>query len=471
MRTQDLYIDGNWTPAARYRPVRDKWTDEHLADVAVAAASDARHAVDAAARAMEAGLPVHRRSRILAGVAALLEARQEEFAQTITAELGKPITASRAEVSRALETLRLSAEETRRLPGERIPLDAIEAGDDTFAFTIPVARGVVAAVTPFNFPLNLLLHKVGPALAAGCAVVVKPSDHAPLIAGLLTELFIEAGLPGGWFNLVTGPPQEIVGAWQDDDRVAVVTFTGSAPVGWALKAASPRKTHVLELGSNTAMVVAADADLSRAVPAARDAALGNSGQACVSLQRSYVAREVLPAFVEELTALMEATPFGDPRLDSTVVGPLISPAARDRLVSWISDAVNGGASVAAGGEVVDGVLAPTVLVDVPADSPLICEEAFGPVVSVVSVDSLDEAINAVNSSAYALNTSIYTADLASAMTYARRAEAGSVLVNMPPSFRADHMPYGGVKDSGQGREGVKYAIADLLTEKLVVLRP
>jgi acyl-CoA reductase-like NAD-dependent aldehyde dehydrogenase len=470
MREQDLFIDGRWVAAPERRSVNDKWTGEEIGRVAVATANEAKAAVDAAVTAMSSSFPVPERSRILAEVAVLLQGRAEEFAQTITAELGKPISASRLEVSRATETLRLSAEEAKRLPGETVPLDAIAAGEGTFAFTIPVARGVVAAVTPFNFPLNLLLHKVGPAIAAGCAVVVKPSDHAPLVAGLLTELFEQAGLPAGWLNLVTGPPEEIVGAWQADDRVAVVTFTGSSRVGWGLKAASPRKIHVLELGSNTAMVVAPDADLPRAAAAARDASLGNSGQACVSLQRAYVAREILDEFVEAVTQLVGATPSGDPRLDTTVVGPLVSTDAAVRLTGWIASAVAAGARVATGGTVVDNVLAPTVLVDVPADSPLICEEAFGPVISIVAYDTLDEAIGLVNESDFGLNTSIFTADLTSALAFSRRAEAGSVLVNMPPSFRADHMPYGGVKGSGQGREGVKYAIADLLLEKLVVLK-
>ncbi|MCS5732519.1 aldehyde dehydrogenase family protein [Herbiconiux daphne] len=469
MREQGLYIGGGWVAAPENRPVADKWTGDIIGTVAVADAAASRAAVDAAARALAAGLPVPERSRALARVGELMGEHAEEFAQLITAETGKPITASRAEVGRAITTVQLSAEEAKRLPGETVPLDAVAGGADTLAFTIPIARGVVAAITPFNFPLNLLMHKVGPALAAGCPVLVKPSDHAPLTAGLLVSLFHEAGLAAGWINLVTGPPDVVVGAWQDDDRVAVITFTGSSKVGWALKAASPRKLHVLELGSNTAMVVADDADVARAARAATDAALGNSGQACVSLQRVYATRGVSERFVAALAALVADTQAGDPRLEGTVVGPLISAEARDRLVSWIDSAVASGARVAAGGSVVDGVLAPTVLVDVPRQSPLVCEEAFGPVVSVVVVDDVAEAIAEVNSADFGLNTSIYTADLAVAMRYARTAEAGSVLVNMPPSFRADHMPYGGVKGSGQGLEGVKYAVADLLQEKLVVL--
>jgi len=484
MIRQGLHIDGDWVETRAIRTTRDRWSGEPLGEVAIGSPAHAVRAVDAAAAALATSFPVAARSAVLAGAAERLAARAEEVAQLITAETGKPITASRTEAGRGVETLRASAEEARRLPGETVPLDAVPAGEGTFAFTIPTPMGVVAAITPFNFPLNLLLHKVGPALAAGCPVVLKPSDHAPLTAGLVVRLMQEAGLPDGWLNLVTGPPADIVDAWQRDDRVEVVTFTGSSAVGWSLKAAAPRKHHVLELGSNTALVVAADADLERAARAATDAALGNSGQACVSLQRVYVERAVAEPFLDALTALVVESPVGDPRRDDTVVGPLISEDARERLLGWIDEARDAGARVTAGGVVTappsaagaadpdraSAVLSPTVLADVPGDSPLIREEAFGPVVSVVPVDSLDDALAAVNASRYALNTAIFTSGLSTAMRYAREAQAGSVLVNMPPSFRADHMPYGGVKDSGQGREGVKYAVAELVRQRLVVLK-
>ncbi|WP_308797895.1 aldehyde dehydrogenase family protein [Agromyces silvae] len=471
MTGQGLFIGGRWEQTDASRPTFDRWTGEPTGHVAVASAADAVRAVDAAAAAMRTAFPVADRARVLAETARLVETRSEALAQLITAEVGKPITASRAEVGRAAETLRTCAEEARRLPSETVPLDAVPAGEGTFAFTIPTPMGVVAAITPFNFPLNLLLHKVGPAIAAGCAVVVKPSDHAPRTAGFVADLLHEAGLPAGWIGIVTGPPAEIVDALQSDDRVEVVTFTGSSEVGWRLKESAPKKHHVLELGSNTALVVAADADLARAARAATDAALGNSGQACVSLQRVYVERPAADAFIDALAAAVAASPVGDPRDERTVVGPLITGTAVDRLSEWIADATADGARLVTGGGRDGDVLAPTVLADVAAQSPLVCEEAFGPVVSVVPVDDLAAALDAVNASRYALNTAIYTSDLATAMWFAREAEAGSVLVNMPPSFRADHMPYGGVKDSGQGREGVKYAIDALVRQRLVVLHP
>jgi acyl-CoA reductase-like NAD-dependent aldehyde dehydrogenase len=401
----------------------------------------------------------------------LIASRAADFAEVLRAEAGKPIAAARVEVSRAVTTLRIAAEEARRLPSETVQFDEVTPGVTPLGFTIPKPFGVVAAITPFNFPLNLVLHKVAPALAAGCAVVLKPSERTPLSAGLLAETLIEAGLPGGWLNIVTGRPAEIVPIWNEHPDVAVLTFTGSAEVGWQLKAASPRKRHVLELGSNTAMVVAADADLQRAVNAVAVGGYTFSGQACVAVQRVYVEEPVAETFTSMLAEAVEKLPVGDTRDPATVVGPVISEQARERLVSWIDQAVADGARVVTGATLDGACLRPTVLADVPASARVMCEEVFGPVVSIRTVQSVAEGIDEVNSARYGLNTAIFTQNLAAALTFAKKAEAGSVLVNITPSFRADHMPYGGVKDSGQGREGVKYAIAELLDQRLVVLAP
>ncbi|RLP75597.1 aldehyde dehydrogenase family protein [Mycetocola tolaasinivorans] len=470
-RDQLLFLDGEWVAGASSRPVLDRWNGTEIGSVAIAGAGQAGAAVDAAARALDTPLPVPERAAILARTAAGIAARAEEFATLITAETGKPITAARGEVGRAVETLGWAAEEARRLPTETVALDATAAGAGTMAFTLAEPRGIVAAITPFNFPLNLVLHKVAPALAAGCAVVLKPSDKAVLVAGALIEVLTEAGLPAGRVNLVTGSAGTIVDEWIADDRVAVITFTGSSRVGWELKARSPRKLHVLELGSNTAMVVGASADVPRAAADAVTAALSNSGQACVSLQRLYVVRERYDQLVAELQTRFAAAPVGDPYREETLVGPMITPAATDGLHESITRAVTEGARVLVGGEVRAGVLTPTLLADAPDSAAIVCEEAFGPVLSVIAVTDVAEGISRVNASEYGLNTALYTADLAEAMHYARTAEAGSVLINMPPSFRADQMPYGGVKGSGQGTEGVKYAIHELVQHKLVVFKP
>lgn len=283
------------------------------------------------------------------------------------------------------------------------------------------------------------------------------------------DAFIAAGIPSGQLNLVTGTPGEVVTAWQEDDRVAVVTFTGSSKVGWSLKAASPRKLHVLELGSNTAMVVADDADVARAARDTVAASLTNSGQACVSLQRVYVDKAIAAEYLDAVKTLFEGVSTGDPRLDTTLVGPLVADSEVVRIESWLKEAVASGARVLVGGKPDGSVLPPTLITDVKSEDRIVCEEVFGPVVAVTVVDGVAEALAGVNNSLYGLNTSIYTSSLPNALKYAREAEAGTVLINVPPSFRADHMPYGGVKDSGQGREGVKYAVAEMTEQKLIIL--
>jgi acyl-CoA reductase-like NAD-dependent aldehyde dehydrogenase len=470
-KAQGLFIDGVWREGTRTKQIVDRWSGEPIAKVALGSAADAREAVDVAERVMRSGgLTKAVRARILLDTASIVRERADSFADAITVETGKPITASRAEVARAVETLTWAGEEAKRIAGEGVPLDGIASGEGTLAFTLPQPRGIVAAITPFNFPLNLLLHKVAPAIAAGCAVVLKPSEKSMLVAGLIVSAFHEAGLPAGWLNLLTGTPADVVEPWLEDPRVAVVTFTGSTGVGWGLKARSPRKLHILELGSNTAMVVTRSADLERAASDALVASLSNSGQACVSLQRLYVDRSVAEDLLAALAERFEAAAVGDPHDEATLVGPMITDHAAAALAESIRSAVNGGARLVVGGSVDKGMLQPTLLADVDPNAPIVCEEAFGPVLSVIAVDGLDEAIERVNASDYALNTAIYTGDLSEALEFSRRAEAGSVLVNMPPSYRADHMPYGGVKDSGQGTEGVRYAIEELLHDKLVVLK-
>jgi acyl-CoA reductase-like NAD-dependent aldehyde dehydrogenase len=471
MREQSLLINGHWVSGVDTFEVHDPFDQALVGTVAVASPEQAAEAVSAARGAMLLDWPAASRADVLLRASQLVAERTADFADMLRAEAGKPITAARQEVSRAVSTLRIAAEEARRLPSETVPFDEISPGVVPLGFTIPKPFGVVAAITPFNFPLNLVLHKVAPALAAGCAVVLKPSERTPLSAGLLAETLIDAGLPDGWLNVITGRPEEIVPTWNEHRDVAVITFTGSAEVGWKLKAASPRKRHVLELGSNTAMVVAADADLARAVNAVAVGGYTFSGQACVSVQRVYVEEPVAAEFTALLAAAVESLPVGDTKDPRTVVGPVISPQARDRLVAWIDEAVQDGARLVTGGTFDGTCLRPTVLADVPATSRVVCEEVFGPVASIRTVKSVSDGIDEVNSARYGLNTAIFTRDLAAALQFAREAEAGSVLVNITPSFRADHMPYGGVKDSGQGREGVKYAIAELLDQRLVVLAP
>lgn len=471
MLRQQLYIAGSWRDGVRVMEVRSPWDDALVGTFAVASVDDVSDAIASAHDALRRGLAPHLRAGVLDRLVEVIGRRAEEFSEVLSEEAGKPITAARGEVQRALTTFRLSADEARRLPGEAVQLDGFAVGEGMLALTVPEPLGVVAAITPFNFPLNLVAHKVGPAIAAGCPIVLKPSERTPLTAGLLVEALEEAGLPAGWINLVTGDPREIVPVLQQDDRVAVLTFTGSAEVGWQLKAGSPKKHHVLELGSNTGMVVDRDADLGLAVTAALGAAYGYAGQACVSLQRLFVHEGVVDEFIARFAVAVKALKVGDPRDEQTVVGPLITKAATERVQRWLADAVGEGAQIVAGGAIRDGVLEPTAITRVKESSPLLCDEVFGPVVTIVPVSDVREGIRQLNLSRFGLNTAIFTNDLANALGFARSAESGSVLINIAPSFRADQMPYGGVKDSGQGREGVKYAVSALVAPKLVVFGP
>jgi acyl-CoA reductase-like NAD-dependent aldehyde dehydrogenase len=464
---QQLYIDGKWQDGLSSYRVISPWDGSTVGRVASASAEQAEAAVAAAANA--APLAAHERAAVLLRVSRLIEERAEQLAQSITAEAGKPISAARVEVARAVGTFELSSGEARRLGGEAVPMDALPSGEGMLAMTIPQPVGPVAAITPFNFPLNLVAHKLGPALAAGCPVVLKPSEKTPLTAGLLTQIFDDAGLTPGWLNLVTGDPEVVVNAWLADPRIALVTFTGSTRIGRLLKDRSPAKRHVLELGSNTAMVVSDHADLDLAVRSAVASAFGYSGQTCISLQRVYVTPNVAAGFTERLAAAADDIIAGNPNDERTAVGPLITAEATARVQSWIDEATRGGAIIRAGGKLEGGVLRPTVLADVASSAQLICEEAFGPVVSVNTVPTISEAVRQVNSSRFGLNTAIFTNDINEAMAFAKAAEAGTVLVNVAPGFRADHMPYGGVKQSGEGREGIRYAVQSMLDHKLLIL--
>jgi acyl-CoA reductase-like NAD-dependent aldehyde dehydrogenase len=469
MRDQLLFIDGSWVAGSDTFDVASPYDGKMVGSVASARPEQAKDAVDAAHRSLATRFAPAQRSAVLAAAAEMLGSRADEFVKLLQSEAGKPVGAARTEVARAVNTMRLAAEEARRLPGETVQLDDMGSGSDPLAFTVAQPAGVVAAITPFNFPLNLVVHKIAPALAAGCAVVLKPSEKTPLTAGLLVSILTEAGLPAGRLNLVTGDPVAIVRSWCEHGDVAVISFTGSSEVGWRIKAESPQKRHLLELGSNTAMLVDTSADLERAVQAAVDGGFGFAGQACVSVQRVIVLGSVHDQFVERLTAKVGDLVVGDPADPATAVGPVISEDAAARLEAWIAEARDDGATVHCGGTRSGNLMQPTVLSGAPARSSVSCREAFGPLVSVSRVESFEEGLAQVNDSDFGLNTAVFTNDVRHALAFAHGAEAGTAMVNVSPSFRADHMPYGGVKESGVGREGVRYAIEEFCDQKLVIL--
>jgi acyl-CoA reductase-like NAD-dependent aldehyde dehydrogenase len=366
-----------------------------------------------------------------------------------------------------MSTYTMAAVEARKLAGEMVPMDASQSGEGKLAFTLRLPIGVAGAITPFNFPLNLVAHKIAPALAAGCAVVLKPATQTPLSALLLAELETESGLPPGWLNVVAGPSSEIGDVLVEDGRVKVISFTGSAPVGWALRERAPRKRVSLELGNATPVVVAADADLDQAAAKLAANAFSFAGQSCISVQRIYVERPVYDEFLARFLPRVEALKLGDPADEETDVGPVIDEEARDRILAWIAESSG---EVLTGGELEDGLIRPTVIVNPSPEDKVSCEEVFGPVCTVVAVDSLDEAIGLANGTRFGLQAGIFVRDLQTALRAARDLEFGGVTVNEAPTFRADQMPYGGVKDSGNTKEGPAYAIRELTEERLVVLQ-
>jgi len=465
-----LLIDGEWVETDDWLEVRSPYNGSLVGRVAKGGAAETRRAIDAAETAMGDPLPAHERAAILDRVARLIEDRAEEVARTICAEAGKPMKAARVEAARAHSTFTMAAVEARKLAGEVVPLDASPAGVDKVALTLRVPIGVVGAISPFNFPFNLVAHKVAPALAAGCAVVLKPASQTPLSAFLLAELESEAGLPAGWLNVVTGPAAEIGDVLVDDERVALITFTGSSGVGWKLRERAPRKRVNLELGNATPVIVAADADLEDVAKRLAAHAFSFAGQSCISVQRIYVERSAYDAFIKHFLPRVDALVVGDPADDATDVGPLISQDERDRVLAWIDDARAQGADLLAGGALDGELLTPTVIGNPPADATVSCEEVFGPLCTVSPYDTLDEAIALANSTRYGLQAGIFTRDVKAALRAARELEFGGVTVNEAPTFRADQMPYGGVKDSGNTREGPAYAVREMTEERLVVLQ-
>jgi acyl-CoA reductase-like NAD-dependent aldehyde dehydrogenase len=463
-----LFVGGEWVETGGWQEVRSPFSGDVIGRIAKADAALARRAVDAAARTLAEPLPAHRRAEILGRVAELLAERHDEVARTICAEAGKPLKAARVEAQRAVSTFETSAAVARRLAGEVVPMDASAAGAGKLAFTLRTPIGVVGAISPFNFPLNLVAHKVAPALAAGCPVVLKPASQTPLSALLLAELETEAGLPAGWLNVVVGPASEIGDVLVEDERVRMITFTGSGDVGWGLRERAARKKVTLELGNATPVLVEADANLEDTAGKLAGHAFSFAGQSCISVQRIYVRRPAYDEFVERFVPKVEALKVGDPAGEDTDVGPVIDEDARDRIRAWIDEAKAGGAQKLTGGDE-GGLIRPTVLAGVTPDMKVSCEEVFGPVCVVVPYDTLDEGIRLANSTRYGLQAGIFTGSVTSALAAARGLEFGGVTVNEAPTFRADQMPYGGVKASGNTKEGPAYTVREMTEERLIVL--
>jgi len=466
-----LYIGGEpvWKEATI--DVVYPYNRQKVGEVPEATPEDVKKAIDLAVEGFKeiSSLSAYERSQILYRAYEILKERAEEFAKVLVLEVGKTIKEARTEVMRAQQTLLLSAEEAKRIYGETIPYDAVPNGVGKVGFYIRVPVGIVAAITPFNFPLNLTMHKVAPALAAGNAVVVKPSERTPLSVAMLAEILYEAGIPKKALSVVYGFA-EVGKALTTDERVRVVSFTGSRKVGDIIARQVGIKKLVLELGSNSALIVDKDADLKKAAKKAVQGGFALAGQVCISVQRVFAHKEVFDEFVNLVVEEVKKLKVGDPMDETTDVGPMISPQDVERIKIWIEEAVKDGAKIIYGGKPLsETAFMPTVMTHVPRHSRVCAEEAFAPIIFVNPYETTEEALDWVNDSDYGLQIGVFTNNLKTAWKFIRGAEVGGVIINDIPTFRADNMPYGGVKYSGIGREGPKFAIEDYTEIKAVAI--
>ena len=465
-----MYINGEWVDRANTMPVLNPFDQSIIDTVPRATVADVDLAIASAVRGAKvmAKLPAYERYAILNRTAQLMTERMEDLGQTITREEGKVIAEGRGEAGRAIQTITLSSEEAKRLHGETVPLDGAPGVTSQFGFTIRVPVGVVAAIAPFNFPLNLVCHKVGPALAAGNAVVLKPAGDTPLSALKFTEILLEAGLPTEAIQCVTGSGAEIGDAITGDPRVRKITFTGSMEVGDRICRNAGIKKVTMELGSNSPLIVMSDADLEKVAAATVAGGFANAGQVCISTQRVFADRSVYADFLDALVAPTEAFVTGNPTDESIRMGPMIRESDAARVHDWIAEAVDQGARVVAGGDREGTLHAPTVIADAKPDMRISREELFGPAVAVSAFDDIDQAIAMANDSRFGLSAGIFTQNVDWAMRFAREVDSGNLHINSSPQWRADLMPYGGLKDSGMGKEGPGYAVHEMTELKMVV---
>ena len=465
-----IFLEGKWVDKSNKIEVRNPYDNSVIDTVPRSDGGDVERALSFAERGAKvmAKLSGYDRWRILRQAADIMAARNEELGQIISREEGKIIAEGRGETSRGVETIMGSAEEAKRIHGETVPLDGDPGGSKKLGFTLRVPCGVVAAISPFNFPLNLVCHKVGPALAAGNSVIVKPASDTPLSALKLTEILLEAGLPPEGIQCVTGSGGEIGDALVADRRVRKVTFTGSREIGDRICRMAGIKKVTMELGSNSPLIIMPDADLDKVAAAVALTGYGNAGQTCISTQRVLTAKKVYGDFLDVLKPKVEALTAGNQLDEKSKVGPMVKESEARRVEDWINEAVAGGARLVAGGGRRGAIYVPAVVADVKPEMRISRDELFGPAVAVTPFDSMDEAIALANDTVYGLSAGIFTENLEWAMRFAREVESGNLHVNWGPQWRADLMPYGGLKDSGFGKEGPRYAVEEMTELKMVV---
>ncbi|WP_231572119.1 aldehyde dehydrogenase family protein [Pontibacillus halophilus] len=463
-------MNGEWTSSSETVDVYDKYSKDVHATISKAGEEEVERAITSAYEAFHnTDFPPYERYKVLHRVSELLQEKKEELAQIITAEAGKPIKQARTEIDRATQTFELSAEEAKRITGEGVPVEAAPGSENRLAFTIRVPVGVVGAISPFNFPVNLVAHKIAPAIAAGNSVVLKPASRTPVSSLKLAELFHEAGLPKGFLNVVVGSGSVVGNQMMQDERVNLYTFTGSAEVGLKLKQNTGLNKLVLELGNNSPVIIDKYADVKKAAETTAQKAFAYAGQVCISVQRMYVHEEVMNEFKEHFIEATKSLVVGNPYDDKTDVGPMISEEEAKRAEEWISEAKEAGATIVHGGTRNGAQFEPTILTDVDQSMKVVCEEIFAPVVTMMTFNDLDRVIDEVNQSNYGLQGGIFTKDLNRAYKAARKVEVGGFMINDASQYRVDLMPYGGVKNSGWGKEGPKYSIEEMTEERLVVM--
>lgn len=466
-----LFIDGKWVDTGQTIDVTRPYDGSLVDTICSASIEQTEAAIEAAFKAKDVmkKLTAAQRGKILDNVSALILRDQEEIAQIITAEAGKGLTFSRGEAGRTAENFKFAADEARRLGGELVPYDASDSGANRFGYYKRYPIGVVGAITPFNFPLNLVAHKVGPAIAAGNSIILKPASSTPLTSVKLVELLLEAGLPECGINLVVGSGSVVGNALVESDKINMVTFTGSPGVGLDIKAKAGIKKVTLELGSNSAAIIHEDADIKYAVPKCVVGAFANSGQVCISIQRIYIHESRYDEFRDMFVDAVKASSFGNPSDEKTLVGPMIDEKEAKRAESWVIEAVEQGATIATGGKRNTTMLEPTVLENTTETMTVIREEVFAPIVCVMKYKTLDEVIARVNDSQFGLQAGIFTNNIQNAFKTIDELEVGGVMVNDMPTFRVDQMPYGGLKLSGTGREGPKFAVEEMTELKTVMI--
>jgi acyl-CoA reductase-like NAD-dependent aldehyde dehydrogenase len=468
-----LYVAGGWIETGEWSEVKAPYDGTLIGRVPKGDAGLVDRATDAAAEAFLAGgFPAYERAAFLDRAAELVRQREDDLTMAIAAEAGKPVKTARVEAQRCVSTMQFAAVAARTLTGHTVPMEAGAAGEGKLGIVIRVPYGVVGAISPFNFPLNLVAHKIGPAIAAGNAIVLKPAGQTPISAIKLAEIFYDAGLPENWLQVVCGSGSEVGNAIVEDDRIGAITFTGSAEVGWGIRSKAPHKKVNLELGSNAPLIVNDDGDWETAADKAQLHAYSHAGQSCISVQRILVHEAVADRFTERFVNNVESLVTGDPMDENTDVGPVISTGDRDRVKEWIDEAAAKGGEVLTGGELVDEdrCVAPTVIRGEPRECHTWKDEIFGPVATIHTFKRFEEALEMANDSRYGLQAGVFTRDVGNAKKAGETLEFGGVLINEVPTFRTDQMPYGGVKDSGNTREGPHYTVRELTEERLVTFQ-